>query len=131
AIHAAHLPPILPTAYIAPVLPSGEDTTLRRASEVLAKHLDSAPALVRAIVAKTAGQDVKVHVVAGAPGTEIPRRLGPRDILVCGTHSRSGLDRFFFGSVASKLLRNAPCPVLVVRPAAEKAHSPVNAVASS
>jgi len=38
------------------------------------------------------------------------------DLLVIGTHGRSGFDRLVLGSVAEKLLRKAPCPVLTVPP---------------
>lgn len=38
------------------------------------------------------------------------------DVLVVGTHERSGLSRIAVGSVAERLMREAPCPVLVVRP---------------
>lgn len=38
------------------------------------------------------------------------------DLLVVGSHGRTGVAHFFLGSVAEKLVRNAPCPVLVVRP---------------
>jgi nucleotide-binding universal stress UspA family protein len=38
------------------------------------------------------------------------------DLVVVGTHGRSGFDRFLFGSVAEKVVRTAPCPVLTVRP---------------
>ena len=37
------------------------------------------------------------------------------DLLVVGTHSRSGLDRFIVGSVAERVVRLATCPVLVVK----------------
>ena len=37
------------------------------------------------------------------------------DMIVVGTHGRSGLRRVFLGSVAENVLRHAPCPVLVVR----------------
>jgi len=36
------------------------------------------------------------------------------DLIVIGSHSREGLDRFIQGSVAGALIRNAPCPVLVL-----------------
>ena len=38
----------------------------------------------------------------------------PADLLVLGTHGRSGFDRLMLGSVTEKLLRKAPCPVLTV-----------------
>ncbi len=49
------------------------------------------------------------------------------DLLVIGTHGRSGFDRLFFGSVAEKLLRKAPCPTLIVpgRAPGVDVHAPV------
>jgi nucleotide-binding universal stress UspA family protein len=38
------------------------------------------------------------------------------DVIVVGTHGRKGLERAFLGSVADRLLRQAPCPVLTVQP---------------
>jgi nucleotide-binding universal stress UspA family protein len=37
------------------------------------------------------------------------------DLIVMGTHSRSGLERLLVGSVAEHVVRTAPCPVLTVR----------------
>ena len=37
------------------------------------------------------------------------------DLIVMGTHGRTGLDRIVLGSVAEQVLRRAPCPVLTVR----------------
>ncbi len=37
------------------------------------------------------------------------------DLIVTGTHGRSGVPRFFLGSVADKLVRQATCPVLTMR----------------
>jgi nucleotide-binding universal stress UspA family protein len=37
------------------------------------------------------------------------------DIIIVGTHGRSGIAEFFLGSVAQKIVRSAPCPVLTVR----------------
>jgi nucleotide-binding universal stress UspA family protein len=53
----------------------------------------------------------------GSPGIEIPRVARARDIdlIVMGTH-RSGLfARTVLGSVAAKVIRTAPCPVLTLR----------------
>jgi len=38
------------------------------------------------------------------------------DLIVMGTHGRSGLNRWLLGSVAQKVVQCAPCPVLIVRP---------------
>ncbi len=40
-------------------------------------------------------------------------------LIVMGTHGRSGLEHMLLGSVAEKVLRKAPCPILVVPPHAE------------
>jgi nucleotide-binding universal stress UspA family protein len=46
------------------------------------------------------------------------------DLIVMGTHGRSGLSRLFMGSVAEHVLRTAPCPVLTVREAPAAAPAP-------
>lgn len=54
----------------------------------------------------------------GDPVTSIVReaRALPAELIVMGTHGRSGFKRLLLGSVAEALLRSAPCPVLVVPP---------------
>jgi len=42
------------------------------------------------------------------------------DVIVVGSHGRTGLSRLFLGSVSEHVLRHAPCPVLVVREAPPK-----------
>jgi universal stress protein A len=54
----------------------------------------------------------------GLPAEEIMKRLTeePRiDLVVMATHGRGGVGRFLMGSVADKIVRKAPCPVLTVR----------------
>lgn len=61
----------------------------------------------------------KVHteVVAGRPFLEIIRYAREKtiDLIIIGTHGRSGLTQALLGSVAEKVVRKAPCPVLTVR----------------
>lgn len=38
------------------------------------------------------------------------------DLVVVGTHGRTGIDRLLIGSVAERVVRAAPCPVLTVKP---------------
>jgi hypothetical protein len=37
------------------------------------------------------------------------------DLIVMGTHGRSGMSHLLMGSVAEKIVRTAPCPVMTVR----------------
>jgi nucleotide-binding universal stress UspA family protein len=58
---------------------------------------------------------------AGLDGRVVPEILReaealPADLIVIGTHGRSGFDRLVLGSVAEKVLRKAECPVLTVPP---------------
>jgi nucleotide-binding universal stress UspA family protein len=58
------------------------------------------------------------HVfLEGDPASEIVRLATETaaDLIVMGTHGRSGLERLLMGSVAEKVMRNAPCSVLVVK----------------
>jgi nucleotide-binding universal stress UspA family protein len=64
--------------------------------------------------------------------TEILRVAGetPCDLIVMGTHGRTGLRRALLGSVAEQVMRRAPCPVLTVKmpfPLADEAEARVPA----
>lgn len=64
-----------------------------------------------------------VRVVrSGSPFVEIIRYAREQDIdlIVIGTHGRTGLKHVLMGSVAERVVRKASCPVLTVRP---KTHS--------
>src|SRR5262245_50453860 len=52
--------------------------------------------------------------VAGALRTYAAARLA--DLVVLSTHGRGAMGRFWLGSVADELLRDLPCPALLVRP---------------
>jgi nucleotide-binding universal stress UspA family protein len=54
----------------------------------------------------------------GTPWSEIvdSARKWPADLIVIGTHGRSGITRLVFGSTAEGVTRHAPCPVVVVPP---------------
>ena len=56
-------------------------------------------------------------LMEGEPGEAILRTATERhcDLIVMGTHGRTGLDRIIKGSVAEHVLRRAPCPVLTVK----------------
>ena len=54
---------------------------------------------------------------SGAPHEEIVSAAAQEkaDYIVIGTHGYGGFSRFMLGSVADKVVRTAPCPVVVVR----------------
>jgi nucleotide-binding universal stress UspA family protein len=61
---------------------------------------------------------VEQAVISGVPGREIAAFAseGGYDLVVMGTHGRTGLRHLVIGSVAERVIREAHCPVLVVRP---------------
>ena len=63
------------------------------------------------------GISVRHVFVEGDPAAEIVRygRDANMDLIVIGTHGRTGLERLLLGSVAEKVLRDASCSVLVVK----------------
>lgn len=64
-----------------------------------------------------------VHrLTMGDPASEIVRIAGEEgaEMIVLGTHGRTGVTRLLMGSVAEAVVRRAPCPVLVYRETAAK-----------
>lgn len=59
----------------------------------------------------------RVEVATGAPAETIVRvaRQHEADLIVMGTHGRTGLQHVLLGSVAEKVVRLAECPVMTVR----------------
>jgi nucleotide-binding universal stress UspA family protein len=67
----------------------------------------SVPCTHRLTMGDPAGEIVRIAAEEGA------------EMIVLGTHGRSGMTRMLMGSVAEAVVRRAPCPVLVYRAAAE------------
>jgi nucleotide-binding universal stress UspA family protein len=63
------------------------------------------------------GVAVESRVLTGIPFEDIIRAAQelPADIIIMGTHGRAGMSHLLLGSVAEKVVRRAPCPVLTVR----------------
>jgi nucleotide-binding universal stress UspA family protein len=68
--------------------------------------------------ARDAGVTAEFMVWDGEPGAAIAEAAGAEhaDLVVIGTRGRSGAERMLLGSVSDHVVRNAECPVLVVRP---------------
>ena len=71
------------------------------------------------------GVEVETSVRVGVPHDDIVRiaKSQPVDLVVLGTHGRGGLSRFLLGSVAERVVRTSPCPVLTVPPGEESGTS--------
>jgi nucleotide-binding universal stress UspA family protein len=63
------------------------------------------------------GVPVSFLIWEGDPGESIvdAARSESADLIVVGSHGRGAVGRFLIGSVSDHVVRNAPCPVLVVR----------------
>jgi nucleotide-binding universal stress UspA family protein len=70
----------------------------------------------RADAERRAGRQVRSRVLWGDPAGQIVRHARDErcDLLVIGTHGRTGVARLVLGSVAEHVARQSPCPVLVV-----------------
>lgn len=70
--------------------------------------------------ARALGVETETSVRGGHPAREILTAVEEQaaDLLVLGTHGRGGVEHLLLGSVAEKIVRRAPCPVMVVPAAA-------------
>jgi len=68
-----------------------------------------------------------LQTAAGDAAKEIVRHADETDadLIVMGTHGRSGFDRFALGSVTEKVLRKASCPVLTLPPGRDRTAPPI------
>jgi universal stress protein A len=114
ALHVVHVleNPFAPGAFMEMYSPPPADYFLdmeRQATERLQESLTpEEKARVRAVMTTR----------LGVPATEILDRLNedPRiDLVVMATHGRGGVARLVMGSVADKVIRSAPCPVVSIR----------------
>jgi nucleotide-binding universal stress UspA family protein len=85
------------------------DAQRQWATETLAARVTSA---------KDRGVMARMSLRVGTPHVEIVKaaRDEQAEMIVMGTHGRAGLERLLLGSVAERVVRLAPCPVLTVRP---------------
>jgi nucleotide-binding universal stress UspA family protein len=106
----AHVrPPIVPIGegYVPPKTYEALDAADRRAAQAKLARLVAR--------AKTAKVRARGLLLEGIPHEQIARRARHADLVVMGTHGRTGLPRFVLGSVAGRVLALARCPVLTVR----------------
>lgn len=113
SIHLLHVleDPVLTTAY-----PDGYFVEL---PDLLKQMTEDAERRLRdaAKMCATANVDATTQVIIGRPARSIAQEAADRgvDLIVMGTHGRGGFAHLVLGSVAERILRIAPCPVLTVR----------------
>jgi nucleotide-binding universal stress UspA family protein len=95
--------------YISPSLYEDLETSARAQAQ---KRLNAIVARARKAGVRATGL-----LLEGVPHERIARaaRAKKVDLLVIGTHGRTGLAKFFLGSVAARLIASVSCPVLTVR----------------
>jgi len=80
---------------------------------------DRAKGELERLATKYAAGNLRItgHVHTGRPFVEIIRAAKEfeADMIVIATHGHTGVEHMLFGSTAEKVVRKAPCPVLVVR----------------
>ncbi len=77
----------------------------RRLLEFKNDHFSSFPDTVTSVVAGDAWEEIIYYIHSNSI-----------DLLIMGTHGRKGFDKVIFGSVAERVIKTAPIPVLVVNP---------------
>ena len=101
--------PMVGEGYVPPRVYEEIEASTRRAAQ---RQLD-------AVVAKArrAGVRARALLVEGVPFERIGRNAKSQkaDMIVMGTHGRTGLGRLFLGSVAERVIASSPVPVLTVR----------------
>lgn len=107
--------------YVAPSMIQYEIFDLPTASipQLVGDIVSGAEKVMAEFVAKNfSGFKAEGMVVSGDAAEEIIRQaeINKADVIVMGTHGRKGLNRLLFGSVAEKVVKAAPMPVLTVRP---------------
>ncbi len=102
-----------------PVPGSAETAALSEETADATRH--DRDALAAAMAAELSGAGLHAEPIGreGDPAAEIidAARAAGSDVVVIGTHGRTGLARLALGSVARNVLHHAPCSVLIVPPA--------------
>jgi nucleotide-binding universal stress UspA family protein len=86
---------------------------LQDLADEAARHLEE----WRQLAVKGGAQRVSVETAVGDPAGEIVRiaQDWKADLVVMGTHGRTGIEHALMGSIAERVVRRAKCPVLTVR----------------
>lgn len=101
--------PIGVEGYVTPRMYEDMEVAIRRSAE---KRLNAL--LARARKAKVRHKGLLLRGIAHEEIARAARR-SKADLVIVGTHGRTGIARVFLGSVAARVISTSPCPVLAVR----------------
>jgi nucleotide-binding universal stress UspA family protein len=114
--------------YMAPVYALPDGSSFIPGPQTLAELESGARRGLEALRAQLARPEVEIDVdTADGPTAEMIATTAldeKYDLIVMGTHGRTGLRHLLLGSVAEKVVRTAACPVLTVRAAAQPEAQP-------
>ena len=107
-LHVLDLTPVTMGEMTAGVTATALDTLETEAQHLLQASVERV---------QRAGLQGESLLVPGTPTHAIVATAGEQgvDLILMGTHGRTGLAHVFLGSVAEHVIRHAPCPVLVMR----------------
>lgn len=105
---------VQPPDLISQIPPSGEGYFPPNLAQL---EEDAAKTECKKLISEFALARVRVVTPSGTPFVELVRmaKREQADLLIIGTHGRGAVAHMLLGSVAEKVVRKAPCPVLTVR----------------
>lgn len=113
SLHLIHIIPTMDyfTPYEAFITPENVEAAQKAIETDVKKQLEEAAGRIGGIAVTKA-------VRTGAAFVEITEYAESEgmDLIVMGTHGRGGIQHLLLGSVAGRVIRRAPCPVLTIRP---------------
>jgi nucleotide-binding universal stress UspA family protein len=103
-------------AYVSEEMVSYKDGSRRSIGDLIRENAEREMTEFLASVKAPGGRQLAHHLVSGEPASAIllEASKGGYDLLVVGTHGRTGVTRLLLGSVTEKLIRLSPVPVLTV-----------------
>ncbi len=66
-------------------------------------------------IAKNHGVDSRTVMLDGNPAQEIVKYINDDDLVVMASQGKKGFNKFLLGSVSEEVLKNAPCPVMIIK----------------
>lgn len=97
-----HVPPSSIENFVGEIVAGAEKTM----EDFVAEHFQGVKATGKVVNGYAAEEILNLTATVGA------------DLIIMGTHGRKGIDRILFGSVAEKIVKSSPVPVMTVRPQA-------------